>query len=103
MSKKVKTRNSTQCHTHHQKMIGKHKTIEGIIEHYESLFEANKRKENTFAIDHNEPQQAAISLEDTPDTHPETERPVLEPDLRLDLATIMFEYRVEDELFEEYF
>lgn len=27
-------------------MIGKHKTIEGIIEYYESLFEAKKRNLN---------------------------------------------------------
>lgn len=32
ISKAVHTRNSTQCHTHHQKMMVKYTTIESIIE-----------------------------------------------------------------------
>ncbi len=38
MSQKVKTRNPSQCHTHHQKMIRKYDNIEGIIENHLHLF-----------------------------------------------------------------
>jgi hypothetical protein len=32
MSKKVKTRNAQQCHSHHQKMMKKYGSLDGIIE-----------------------------------------------------------------------
>lgn len=32
MSKKVKTRNAQQCHSHHQKMMKKYGSLFGIIE-----------------------------------------------------------------------
>ncbi len=38
MSKRVKTRNPAQCHTHHQKMLRKYKDIEGIIVNHLYLF-----------------------------------------------------------------
>jgi hypothetical protein len=46
MSKKVKSRNSTQCHTHHQKMMAKYGSIEEIISHYEFLLESRKKSED---------------------------------------------------------
>ena len=44
MSKMVKSRTSTQCHTHHQKMIKKYATVENIIEEYSFLLKNQKRK-----------------------------------------------------------
>ena len=32
MSKKVKSRNAQQCHSHHQKMVKKYGSLAGIIE-----------------------------------------------------------------------
>jgi hypothetical protein len=45
MSKFIQTRNSTQCHTHHQKMIEKYGTIEGIIEEFSFLIKEGKKIE----------------------------------------------------------
>lgn len=39
MSRKVKTRTPTQCHTHHQKMMVSHGDIDGIISHFCELFQ----------------------------------------------------------------
>lgn len=37
MSKRIKGKTSTQCRTHHQKMLKKHLTIENIIKEYAFL------------------------------------------------------------------
>jgi hypothetical protein len=37
MSKKVRTRNPSQCHTHHQKMLEKYSDPHGIIEQHWDL------------------------------------------------------------------
>ena len=42
MSKFIQTRNSTQCHTHHQKMMEKFHSIEAIILELSSIFKKPK-------------------------------------------------------------
>ena len=43
MSKFIQTRNSTQCHTHHQKMMEKFHSIEAIIQELSSVFKKPKQ------------------------------------------------------------
>lgn len=38
MSRKVKTRTATQCHTHHQKMVARYGDIDGVITYFENLY-----------------------------------------------------------------
>lgn len=45
MSRFVQSRNSTQCHTHHQKMMEKYTSIPGIIAEYSYLLRAPKKGE----------------------------------------------------------
>lgn len=37
MSKAVQTRTAIQCHSHHQKMMAKHGSIDAIISHFKTL------------------------------------------------------------------
>ena len=37
MSKFIESRNSVQCHSHHQKMVKKYGSIQNIIDHHLSL------------------------------------------------------------------
>ena len=37
MSTLIKGRNSAQCRSHHQKMLAKYKSLDGIIEHFQDL------------------------------------------------------------------
>lgn len=43
MSKKVKTRNSYQCRSHHQKMIKKYGTIQNLISYMTSELEVSAK------------------------------------------------------------
>ena len=43
MSKKVRTRNSTQCHNHHQKMLKRLGSLEALIEHIKEEKEKKRR------------------------------------------------------------
>lgn len=43
MAKAVQSRNSTQCHTHHQKMMEKYQSIEGIIAEFAYLLKYHKK------------------------------------------------------------
>jgi len=43
MSKFIQTRNSTQCHTHHQKMMEKFHSIEAIIKELSSVLKKPKQ------------------------------------------------------------
>ena len=50
MSKRVKSRNPTQCHTHHQKMLEKFKDISAIVENHRYLldFPAGAKSDTTI-------------------------------------------------------
>jgi hypothetical protein len=45
MSRFVQSRNSTQCHTHHQKMIENYTSVPGIIAEYSYLLRTSKKGE----------------------------------------------------------
>lgn len=45
MSRAVQSRNSTQCHTHHQKMIAKYGSIEAVIAQFQYLVKGLKKPE----------------------------------------------------------
>jgi hypothetical protein len=44
MSKVIKTRNPVQCHTHHQKMLGRFGSIESIVSNYTHLIDGKNIK-----------------------------------------------------------
>ena len=51
MSEYVKTKNSTQCRSHHQKMLLHYKTITNIILNLSSELQSEKHHKDMFADD----------------------------------------------------
>lgn len=62
MSSQIIIRGPTQCHTHHQKMMNRHKTIKGIIAYFERLFESKREKREKLAAKLAKIRQKALLL-----------------------------------------
>lgn len=58
ISRTVKTRMPSQCHSHHQKMMIKHSSIKNIIDYHQFLFQKEPK-----AIEHDEPQEMSETTE----------------------------------------